>query len=252
MSVNQVFAFDQSDYGDSTAPPGSFGKLIDEGGACYGLSMYWVSWFSTAWGKGIGFMALIEQEYEQKIAARYMGKYQNELLGQLMDDESYPINSSLADGNYAPLSNTSVFGRMNNQTAYKARQDALKKWGAGLEPPLTLHDKQVVKFVRCDYKGVPTEDHDALATEMAADVLKLFGASPNPVLGMLGVTYQEAGHAVAFAYKDPFHVVHFDPNFGQYEITGTKSDIAAAIKTMLHDNLEIPTHWWWAPMIYVK
>ena len=203
------------------------------------------------WKAVIGFDTLIEREYEQKLAARYVVKYQGDLLGRLMDEEAYPIDSSLGGGDYAPVSNTSIFGRINNQTAYAARQDALKKWGAGLERQLTLHDKQVVKFVRCDYKGVPAEDHDALATEMAADVLNLLGTQ-KPVLGLLGVTYQAEGHAVAFAYKDPFHVTHFDPNFGQFEITGTKVDLAAAIKTTLRDNLEIPTHWWWAPMIYAE
>lgn len=86
---------------------------------------------------------------------------------------------------------------------------------------------------------------------MLLDAGELLGTAPNPVLGMLCVTYEEGGHAVAFAYKDPFHVVHFDPNFGQYEISGSKSDVAAVVETILHDHLEVPTHWWWAPMIYV-
>jgi hypothetical protein len=265
MPVREIFDFNQADYEDANAPKDSFGKLIDEGGACYGISMYWMSWFASAWGQGVGFKKLLANDkYEQALAAKYMVKYQNVLLDDLLAKRAYPVNSGLAqpdanapDGReYAPVSNTSIFGRLNNHRAYQERQKALDAWGASVEPALKLHKSQVIKFVHCNLQGVPDENPQAMMRELVADLLALHRKEQGKkVIGMLSIDYWDqqedklAGHAVAFAYKEPLKLTYFDPNAGQFEITGTDRDIAAEVYTLLAQSYAPLVQWWWAPMI---
>lgn len=151
MAKREIFKFDQNDF-ETHFPSEALGKIVNEGGACYGLSMYWMRWFASAWGQGVNLPKLLmTQKYERDIAAGYMVKYQNNLLDELMAKKAYPITSTLQKPKkppYDPIANTSIFGQINHYKAYEERQKKLNEWGAQIETPLALKLKdQIIKFI---------------------------------------------------------------------------------------------------------
>lgn len=223
--VQNVFRFDQSDYIEGSAALAGCAE-----GACLAFSMKWVQ--NKLVGRG-DYLSLVDTETKKAELAGWMKKCQSDILNRLFGDNKFKYTNTLNQ----PISDANaVRGQINNMQAYAHRLEAMSLWGRELG--LTLID---------DRAGFPHGNTDSreLDKNWASSLVNFScrNISP-PVAGVISLTGNDDGHALAYELTVNRKVNYFDPNEGEYS-TNSADEFHAWLQHCCRRNYPNLNQQWW-------
>jgi hypothetical protein len=222
--VWKVFDYDQSNTINGSQALAPYGE-----GACLALSMKWCA-LRKRRTSSLKYNDAVSTELQKQEIATWMNNVQDSVLQDLALNNGYKY-SDLQGDPISTVDNTK--GKINNMRAYANRLEKMSQW-AGTQGMSLLDDK--VGFSN----GVLAPAWTSQLTDAA------FRLSAPPVLGVIGLTGADDGHAFAYEYtRDGYdRISFFDPNFGEYRGTSLVEFTHWLLQHVIGNYSDLDQHWW--------
>lgn len=229
--VWQLFHYDQANTIANSPALAGFGD-----GVCLALSMKWCA-RRKAKQNSLAFNQSVASEAQKLEIANWMTVTQDRVLEDLGNNPGHlnPMFNTgyrYRDDDGDPISTvTNVRGQINNMRAYANRLEKMSQW-ARSNAMVLLDDKVGFSANR------PADQWVSQLIDAS------FRLSAPPVIGIIGLTGPDDGHALAYELTQSSHISFFDPNFGEFRSSGQDDFLPWFLNHILQNYRELNQHWW--------
>ncbi len=223
--VWKVFDYDQENTINGSQALAPYGD-----GACLALSMKWCA-LRKRRTSSLKYESSVSTELQKQEIAAWMNTVQDAVLQDLALNNGFKY-SDLQGIPISSVDNTK--GKINNMRAYANRLEKMSQWAR--TQGMSLLDDKV---------GFSNNMQAAAWTSELTNAA--FRLSAPPVLGVIGLTGADEGHAFAYEYtRDGGYdrISFFDPNYGEYRGTSLVEFTHWLLQHVVSHYSDLDEHWW--------